>query len=343
MKGTLQYYDIEKLGIYKRGSNEQLFDSSEAILDSLIDWFKSRPNLVNTKTKDADKAVGQSNVYCCDAYGKDGEYLFVLWNEMANSDNEILALSKNSKPGEAKVQSGHNSDKNIPGLPSYYWISMNNDFIATIHFDHAVMSLTSFRDYLGSYVSNYSEFAITAKDNHQKVIGYREPNTEGKLGYFKFELKRMVDSSTVEELTQKFTKITKIVRRSKKAVENIDYKGFFKEFGSQAIGRGLPKSRGVCVEIELEFTPKSAADFESIVKKYQEEILEPDKYNNLGFVLKGESGKTMFLDGRQMREEHDFEILRHNKNPFKADELMAYIDRKRIRLTPREVKSRDAA
>jgi hypothetical protein len=59
--------------------------------------------------------------------------------------------------------------------------------------------------------------------------------------------------------------------------------------------------------------------------------------------LKGESGKTMFLDGRQMREEHNFEILRHNKNPFKADELMAYIDRKRVRLTPREVKSRDAA
>lgn len=59
MRGTLQYYDIDKLGIYKRGSDEQLFDSSELVLDSLISWFKRRPNLVNTSTRKADKAIGQ--------------------------------------------------------------------------------------------------------------------------------------------------------------------------------------------------------------------------------------------------------------------------------------------
>lgn len=58
MKGTLQYYDIDKLGIYKRGSDEQLFNSNETVLDSLIGWFKQRPNLVNTSTRKADKAVG---------------------------------------------------------------------------------------------------------------------------------------------------------------------------------------------------------------------------------------------------------------------------------------------
>ncbi|ENQ8617104.1 hypothetical protein ACEQ7L_003657 [Vibrio fluvialis] len=341
MKGTIHYYNIDKLGIYKRGSDEQLFDSSEAILDSLIDWFKKRPQLVNTSTRKADKAQGQSNVYCCDADGANGEYVFVLWNEMTNAEDEILALSKDSKPGEAKVKSGVDSKKVIPGLPSYYWISLNHKLIATIHFDHAVTALGAFKTYITSYVTNYSEFAVTRKDD-DKVIGYRQPGDGGSLGYFKFDLSRKTDESTVEELTQKYNLITKVVRRTTKAVEDVELQGFFHNLASKKIKRGLPKNREAFVELELEFTPSSESDFKEIVRAYEKEILDPDKYNNLGFVLKGDSGRKVFLDGKFMKTEHEFEIQRKNRNPFEAQELLDYIGRKQVRLVPRK-KVKDAA
>ena len=335
MKGTLQYFTIDKLGIYKRGSDQQLFESSEAVLDSLIEWFESRPELVNTSTMKADKAKGQSNVYCCDADGANGEYVFVLWNELTNAEDEILTLSKDSKPGKAKVTSGVDSKNSIPGLPSYYWVSLNHGLVATIHFDHAMTALSALKSYVSNYVQNYSEFAVTHKDDENKVIGYCDPDDEDcGLGYFKFDLKRMVDESTVEELTQKFNRITKVVRRTQKAVEAVELRGFFHKLASRQIKRGLPKNREAFVEVEIEFTPASEADFKAIVKAYQKEIIDPDKYNNLGFILKGSNGKKLFLDGKAMKTEHGFDIPRRGKNPFKASVLLEYIGKKQVRLVP---------
>ena len=342
MKGTLQYYDIDKLGIYKKGSDEELFDSSEAVLNSLVDWFKSRPDLVNTSTKKADKTVGQSNVYCCDIDGANGEYVFVLWNELSNADNEILTVSKKSKPGDAKVKSGVDSNTVIPGLPSYYWISLNHEFIATIHYDHAMTSIVALRNYITDYVRNYSEFAVTKEDNDDKVVGFRHPNDDGNLGSFKLLLKRKVDETTIEELTQKHANITKIVRRSQKQVENVEVNSWFHKLGSQAVKRGLPKSDSVNVEIELDFTPATQKDFLDIVTAYQKEIIDPDKNNNLGFVLRGGGGQKIFLNGKDLKTEHAFEILRNDKNPFGASQLLDYIGSKQIRLVPRKLKMRKA-
>ncbi|QYJ74647.1 hypothetical protein [Shewanella sp. FJAT-52076] len=335
MKGTVQYFNIEKLGIYKRASEEQLFDSAEAILDSLIEWVRGRPQTVNTSTRKADKGRGQSNVYCCDADGASGEYVFVLWNEMTNAEDEILTLSKDSKPGEVKVKPGVNSKEVIPGLPSYYWISLNHGLVATIHFDHAITSIAALKNYITSYVHNYSEFAITEEGDDNKVVGFSHPHSEEAKGYFKFELKRKIDESTVEELTQNYKRITKVVRRAQKSVEDVELQGFFSKLGSKQIGRGLPKGRQALVEVEIEFTPATEKDFKDIVRAYEREILDPDKYNNLGFVLKGEHGKKVFLDGKVLRTEHDFDIIRKKKNPFGAGELLEYIGRKQVRFVPK--------
>lgn len=344
MKGTLQYYNIDKIGIYKRGSDEQLFDSSEAVLDSLINWFKKRPNLVNTSTRKADKALGQSNIYCYDIDGANGEYVLVLWNELTNAENEILTISKDSKPGAANVKSGVDSDRVIPGLPSYYWISLNHRMIATIHYDHATTSLPALRNYITAYMQSYSEFAVISTDSADKVIGYRHPDERtGELGYFKFEIKRKTDESTIEELTQKHNKIVKIVRRIQKQAENVELVGLFHNLASKAIGRGLPKARDVHVEVELDFTPATAKDFLEIVQAYQNEITDPDKYNNLGFILKGESGRKIFLDGKYLKTEHDFGIQRMGKNPFSASQLLDYISAKQNRLVPSDSKKRKIA
>lgn len=343
MKGKLQYFNIEKLGIYLRGSSEHLFiNSDEAILDSLISWFHGRPQIINTGTRKADKSKGQSNVYCYDVDGSNGEYVFVLWNEVTNAEGEILTLSKQSKPGDAIVKSGLDSTKSIPGLPSYYWISLNHNLVVTLHFDHALSSLVALRDYITGYIQNYSEFAVTDEENENKVIGYRKPNDVGSMGYFKFDIKRKIDESTVQELSQKHNLITKVVRRTKKAVEDVEYQGFFHNLASKVIQRGLPSDREVCVDIELEFTPKSEADFKEIVRAYRTEILDPDRHNNLGFVLRGNGSRPLFLDGQSLRSEHNFELIRDNKKPLNAAELLEYIVRKQVRFVPRS-NSREAA
>lgn len=339
MKGTLEYYNISQLGIYKRASETHLFDNSDSeILDSLIRWFKQRPDVVNTCTQSANKAKGQSNVYCYDAAGSEGEYIFVLWNELTNAENEILTLPKASKPGLATVKAGLNSNDQIPGQPSYYWVSLNHGFVATIHFGHSMTTLIALRDYISGYVTNYSEFVVLDDKNPDKVVGYRAPSAsnDSPKGYFKFRLKRKLDENTIEELSQNYKKITKIVRRTKKKVEQVGLDGFFHKLASRAIHRGLPKNRETHIEIELEFTPNTARDFERIVEAYENQITDPDKSNNLGFILKGGNGKTLFLNGCHKKDEHDFEIIRKNKNPFGATELLRYILRKQVRFVPQK-------
>ncbi|MGL5221094.1 MAG: hypothetical protein ACRC8G_16870 [Plesiomonas shigelloides] len=336
MKGTLQYYSIDKFGFYKRGSEERTLDSDEAILNSFMAWLKQRPNLVNTGTREADKRKGQSNVYCYGVDGYEGDYVFVLWNELTNADNEILLLPKNSKFGDAKVKSGVNSETVIAGLPSYYWISLKDGFVATIHFDHAMTSIGALKNYITYYVQNYSSFAVTHQEDENKVIGYRYPLSDTESNnYFKLELKRKIDDSTIQELTQKYNLITKIVRRTKIVAEDVVLRGFFHNLASESIKRGLPKKQSACVEVEIEFTPSSESDFTDIVKAYENEITDPDQHNNLGFILKGESGRTRFLDGQVMKTEHEFEMVRKGKNPFAANELLDYILRRKIRLSPK--------
>lgn len=332
MKGTIQYFDIEKLGIYKRGSNELLFNSQKQILESLDKWVNSRPDTVNTLAAKAEKHLGQNNIYCCDSFSSDGEFIFILWNELTNQENEILTLAKSSKPGELSVKTGIDSKKSIPGLPSYYWVSLRNKTIATISFEHSITSIGAFKNYVKAFVDNYSNFAVTSPENENKVIGYCNPENTKEKGLFKLDLRRAIDKSTVEELAQKVNLIKKVVRKTKKSVQSVKngniIQSLFSNLASDLIGRGLPEGRETSIEIELDFTPKSSEEFQKIVLAYQKEILEPDRYNNLGFILKGNSQKTIFLDGKFKRFEHDFDLKRQSKNPFQAKELLDYIQEK---------------
>ncbi|MFA0171092.1 hypothetical protein AB4424_13800 [Vibrio splendidus] len=338
MDGKLEYYDIKKFGFFERAGSKPSFSSQNEIMDNLVKWVDSRPNLENTKTWKAEKDKGEMNIYCCDADGVNGNYVFILWNEMSNAENEILSMPKSAKIGEGSVKSGFNSETEIPGLPSYYWVSIDGGFIATLHFDHAIVSITNFKEYVKQYIQNYSGYAVTDEEDDTKVIGYKKTNDESKsTSYFKFDLQRRIDVQTIERLRTKFQDIKKIVRKTKIEATNPADRNIIKRImrgvGEAIVERGVPKSRPVEISVELEYSP-SIKDLDKLIDTYKEEINEPSRCNNIGFILKNHSSKPIYLSGERLKTEHNFEILRKKRNPFGAKQMLDYIGIKKIRLSP---------
>lgn len=334
MEGRVEYFDIKDFGFFLRGKDEVSFSTRQEIMDNFLDWINGRPNLENTKAVKADKANGEMNVYCFDKDSRDGDYIIVLWNEMSNAENEILAVSKASKLGEAEAKSGFNSDTQIPGLPSYYWVSLKGEFVATIYFDHGTTSITNFKNYVTNYVQNHSGYAVTGK--HGQVIGFKE-NEDAPLSTFKFELTRRMDESSIERLQQNFTKINKLVRRSKIESTNPVDSGFIKRqlkgLGEKLMRKNLERNQEASIDFEFDFGVSSVADLNEMIADYGNTINEGSRHNDMGFKLKGEN-RAIYLSGERLKKNHDFAIIRKGRNPFTANQLLTHIERHKMRLNP---------
>lgn len=332
MEGKIDYFDIKEFNFCHRGKQTIAFSSQQEIMDNFFDWINSRPNLDNTRTVKADKTEGQVNVYCLDKDSMDGDYVFVLWNEMSSNDGDVLAVSKTSTVGKVDVQPGFNSDTQIPGLPSYYWVSLKNQFVATIYFDHGTVSIANFKNYLTNYIYNYSGYAV--RDKNDRVIGLKQ-NKESPLSSFKFELTRSMDESSVERLIQNYSRINKLVKRSKiEATDPMDSaflirkaKGLAEKFMKKSLNR----NKETCLYFELDFNVSSLADMKEIISDYGDTINEAERLNDFGFKLKGES-KLIYLSGESLRKIHSFDIIRERRNPFTANQILNHIRNNLIKL-----------
>ncbi|EDI9774163.1 hypothetical protein GEM89_20815, partial [Salmonella enterica] len=152
------------------------------------------------------------NIFCKDYYKhEDGnEYLIILWNEMSNADNKILAMPKTAKIGSNGVKEPKTEDDDIIGLPSYFWFIPDLELFAVVYFKHSVSNIKAMQQYIKEYCHALSGFVTLDK----KGVSYYTDGTSPKGKYrFKFNHKKIVNKNKRLKLVDSPERITEIVRK----------------------------------------------------------------------------------------------------------------------------------
>ncbi|EKO1951848.1 hypothetical protein PYT51_000972 [Salmonella enterica] len=215
LTATITFYKIDEFGFYRRNKEkypDRFFGDMNSVFSDFSKWLAAQENLGSTCTFEVNKEEGGQNIFCKDYYKhEDGnEYLIILWNEMSNADNKILAMPKTAKIGSNGVKEPKTEDDDIIGLPSYFWFIPDLELFAVVYFKHSVSNIKAMQQYIKEYCHALSGFVTLDK----KGVSYYTDGTSPKGKYrFKFNHKKIVNKNKRRKLVDSPERITEIVRK----------------------------------------------------------------------------------------------------------------------------------
>ncbi|PHL38128.1 hypothetical protein BMR42_24160 [Escherichia coli] len=215
LTATITFYKIDEFGFYRRNKEkypDRFFGDVNSVFSDFSKWLAAQENLGSTCTLEVNKEEGGQNIFCKDYYKhEDGnEYLIILWNEMSNADNKILAMPKTAKIGSNGVKEPKTEDDDIIGLPSYFWFVPDLELFAVVYFKHSVSNIKAMQQYIKEYCHALSGFVTLDK----KGVSYYTDGTSPKGKYrFKFTHKKIVNKNKRRKLVDSPERITEIVRK----------------------------------------------------------------------------------------------------------------------------------
>ncbi|EDJ5874960.1 hypothetical protein LRM79_004640, partial [Salmonella enterica] len=184
LTATITFYKIDEFGFYRRNKEkypDRFFGDVNSVFSDFSKWLAAQENLGSTCTFEVNKEEGGQNIFCKDYYKhEDGnEYLIILWNEMSNADNKILAMPKTAKIGSNGVKEPKTEDDDIIGLPSYFWFIPDLELFAVVYFKHSVSNIKAMQQYIKEYCHALSGFVTLDK----KGVSYYTDGTSPKGKY----------------------------------------------------------------------------------------------------------------------------------------------------------------
>ncbi len=215
LTATITFYKIDEFGFYRRNKEkypDRFFGDVNSVFSDFSKWLAAQENLGSTCTFEVNKEEGGQNIFCKDYYKhEDGnEYLIILWNEMSNADNKILAMPKTAKIGSNGVKEPKTEDDDIIGLPSYFWFVPDLELFAVVYFKHSVSNIKAMQQYIKEYCHALSGFVTLDKNG----VSYYTDGTSPKGKYrFKFTHKKIVNKNKRRKLVDSPERITEIVRK----------------------------------------------------------------------------------------------------------------------------------
>jgi hypothetical protein len=324
-EAKITMYKISACGYYKRGDPEApQFGSLSETLRDLRHWIAGKL-LRETKTYTAD-ADERLPTYVVDVTECHGDWLLTLWNELATTDGKVASIDGLAQVGRANVTMTEFEAGSIPGFATYFWFMPDIGLMATIRFQHATGGQLSMNKYLKYFLSQFSTNVVLAEeDNEQRdinIVGYRASPSADVTNFkpqFKTDLLRK--PGPIDFLLERAERVRKV---SKKEVLKIAERPKRVWWQAMLVNLHLqtPTDRPheVKVNYEVEVDGLSKDQLQTIVDAWQTE----DQYaNNYGFDLKGESGKTYWLDHAFVKDSVTINVHRQNDEIVAGESLLA--------------------
>lgn len=337
--GSMSFFEIERCGLYKVGSQKVRGLEIGETLEEMAKWKGDRKL---SETLPWDPALGKKHIENCylrDIYGDEtGDYLVVLWKSSTKT-GAILGASEDDKVGEGASikQSSKQGKKNVIwGHPCYYWIIPSLNAIVSIKFNHSMCDAELFREYFVSCINNRIKFDNKVKrttDSGATKISFEGENGEN-LSY-RFHMKLKFIETSLKDLKPLVKEITHIVVRDtitvKSKDERVDWLKWFNKMG-KVLGKDIPDSKlnpnQRKVQTLMESNP-TLEEVEYILAKNQLNLSDAEvgeeSWDNIGFQLR--NGKIHFVDKYRLT---DRVIMQGTKDSeIKAKDLYAKILGKR--------------
>jgi hypothetical protein len=333
-EAKITMYKITACGYYKRGDPAApQFGSLSETLRDLRYWIAGKL-LGETKTYSAD-ADARPSTYVVDVTECHGDWLLTLWNELETTDGKVASIDGLAQVGRANVTMTEFEAGSIPGFATYFWFMPDVGLMATIRFQHAAGGQLSMNQYLRCFLSQFSANVVLAEKENEygdiNIMGYRASQSTNITHYkpqFKTELLRK--PGPIDFLLERAELIRKI---SKKEVLDIAERPKRVWWQTLLVNLHLetPTARPheVKVNYEVEVNGLTTDQLQTIVDAWQ---AEDQDANNYGFDLRGESGKTYWLDHAFVKESVTVDVQRQNDEVVAAESLLEALRRHRLHL-----------
>ena len=333
-EAKITIYKITACGYYKRGeTTAPQFGSLAETLVGLRHWISGKL-LSETKTYSAD-TDSRPPTYVVDVSAYHGDWLLTLWNELEATDGKVASIDGLAQVGQADVTMTKFGAGSIPGFATYFWFMPDVGLMATIRFQHAASGQLSMNKYLRCFLAEFSANVVLAEEENQdstvKIIGYRASPSAVVTHYkpqFRTDLLRK--PGPVDFLLERAESIRKV---TKKEILNIAERPKRVWWQTLLVKLHLetPTARDheVKVNYEVEVEGLSRDQLQTIVDAWQGEDQDA---NNYGFNLKGESGKTYWLDHAFVKDSVTVDVQRQNDEIVAAESLLKALRRHRQNL-----------
>lgn len=202
--GTLNFFEIEKCGLYGFVSDNCYGLEAEVALEAIKNWVSGRSFKTTVPWDDSAKSKSV-NCYCHDVYKDEatGDFLFVLWKSDPDNDKSMVGVKLDSSGNLSKFlkpETGADQEDVIWGHPSYYWFMPSKKYMVSVKFDNSRCDSDMVHDWLNGCVNFRVKFPGIKKKEEVKASGQEKAFTR-----VYFDVKREVieaAESTVTKPTQ---------------------------------------------------------------------------------------------------------------------------------------------
>lgn len=304
-KGHMNFFNIDRCGLYRNGSEETHGCEIEETFHLISDWVKGRALAYTIPWDPAHSRTNKSKCYCKDVHydEKTGDFFIVLWKSDTDSAGTLWGAKEDSQTGVGEVikyTSQYKGGKVIWGRPCYYWVIPSKNLVVSIKFDHSVCDTKLFEDYVIACINNRVKHKGRRREFTDKQYVRIAVEGEGGRRYqyrFGVSLKSLNTSSA--ELSELAKNVTHIIRRESILVDSSNERAeWVKKFNQLVPYLGVKaKSKTRRIEIKAEASP-TVEEIKVIIGKNAQEHRGPSEWDNVGFET--ESGIT-WVDRYRMR------------------------------------------
>ncbi len=202
--GTLNFFEIEKCGLYGFVSDNCYGLEAEVVLEAIKNWVSGRSFKTTVPWDDSAKSKSV-NCYCHDVYKDEatGDFLFVLWKSDPENDKSMVGVKLDSSGNLSKFlkpETGADQKDVIWGHPSYYWFMPSKKYMVSVKFDNSRCDSDMVHDWINGCVNFRVKFPGIKTKEEVKASGQDKAFTR-----VYFDVKReVIDAAegTVAKLTQ---------------------------------------------------------------------------------------------------------------------------------------------
>lgn len=263
-----------------------------------------------TKLKQSKRDEDSMPVYLRGVYRLDDDWTVAIWNEVPDGDGVVASISERSVVGGRQEVFANEFEKDsIPGFATYFWFVPTKNVVATLRMERSLSAKEPMRGYIEVFLETRSRFVVG--DDDGTVVGYRDPDSDGEQIlrlHPRFRLNPFVKAGALARIRAAREQIVKVVRVGHLELANpVDEAAFG---GVLALLRGASRKRKMIRErqlkVELEFTPTE----DELEKMIEAEFGANHRstWEDLGFTLKGESGKVLWVSKSMARDTFEMDL-----------------------------------
>jgi hypothetical protein len=305
-------HEITKSGYAIRGQPNTIFGNVGELLPDLERWSRGKTleqtNLSGPR-EDGDGA------YLLDARHSGDRYLLTLWNPVPATDGQVASVRRTSDVGAAHVVMNEIAVGTIPGFATYFYFMPAARRVACVRFQHKQYGTGNMRSYLRSFL-RYGGRHVVFDDEAEEgadiqIAGYAE-NGVPPVRKLKplFDTVPCARDGDVRLLLQHADRITKVLRKTELNLavreESVLWQKLLEAVHLRPAGRPLEPVR-------LQFSMDgslNADQVRAVVADWEAGRFGEEDWEDVGFVLAGESGKPHWLSHSLARTALQLDVRR---------------------------------